>query len=263
MASICPLFSGSNGNSTYIEGGGARILVDAGVSGSRIEKALLGVGRNACELDGIFVTHEHTDHAAGVFVLARRYKIPVYATRGTWRAIYPLYKNPDKSLIRVIEPGDRIFVGDLGIEAFPIPHDAAEPVGYSFFEDKCKVTVATDIGIMNESLFLSIANSKAVLLESNHDVEMLNNGRYPYVLKKRIRGALGHLSNDEAAATCARLVSLGTRMIFLGHLSEENNRPDLAYNTVKDTITRSGAVVGWDVMLEVAERGVTGALVCV
>ncbi len=238
-------------------------MVDAGVSGVRIERALGSIGRRAEELSGILVTHEHTDHIAGVFVLARRYRLKVYATRGTWGAMCHLYKNPDRSLIKIVEEGKGFFVGDLGIKAFSIPHDAAQPVGYNFFEDDLKITVATDIGMMDENLFSAVAGSHAVLLESNHDVKMLENGPYPYVLKKRIKSDVGHLSNDEAAAVCARLVSLGTRRIILGHLSGSNNTPELAYSAACASISRSGARIGCDVFLDVAQRDSTGALMSV
>lgn len=246
MPSIYPLFSGSSGNCTYIENNNQGLLVDAGVSGKRIFEAL---GESKSKVKALLITHEHSDHISGVSVVARQLKIPVYATEKTWAS--EKIKGLKEEYINIIEPGEEISVAGMQVTPFLIPHDAAAPVGYNFFDEKEKVTVATDIGQMSEKLFLSLAGSKRILLESNHDIKMLQNGEYPLWLKKRIGGARGHLSNDDAAATCARLIGTGTAEIFLGHLSLENNLPSIAYNMSAAAIEKSGAILGKDVLLKV------------
>jgi len=246
MPEIIPLFSGSSGNSTDISAGGQGLLVDAGVSGKKICDAL---GDNALKVAGILVTHEHTDHSAAVGTIARKFKVPVFATHKTFCNM-SIGNLPDE-LIKIIVPGKSFEAAGMDISPFSIPHDAADPVGYSFFCGEDKVTVATDIGAMNEKLFMAISKSREILLESNHDVNMLLGGEYPYYLKQRIRGKLGHLSNEEAAATCARLIGMGTNKIYLGHLSRENNLPSKAYETCAAAIEKCGAVIGRDVLLKV------------
>lgn len=246
MPEILPLYSGSSGNSTYIKNGGQGLLVDAGVSGKKICEAL---GEYADKVSGILVTHEHTDHSAAVGTLARKFKVPVFATHKTLCNMN-IGNVPDE-LIKIISPGKGFEAAGMEINPFSIPHDAADPVGYSFCHGGDKVTVATDIGAMNERLFMSISKSREILLESNHDVKMLMGGEYPVWLKQRIRGKLGHLSNEEAAATCTRLIGLGTTSIYLGHLSRENNIPSRAYEVSAAAIEKCGAVIGRDVLLKV------------
>ena len=252
MFGISSLFSGSSGNCTYIESENCGILIDAGVSMRRIFEKLSDIGREASVIKAIFVTHEHSDHILSVGSIARKLKIPVYATKNTWRAMYKSIGKIDKEYIKPVEIGEIIKIDDIEVSAFPVPHDAASPVGYTFSCEGRKCAIATDIGEMNENVFLSICGCNTVLLESNHDVDMLLHGRYPYPLKQRIRGKKGHLSNEEAAITCARLVSVGTHKILLGHLSEENNKPDIALETVSENVIKSGARIPEDVYIAVA-----------
>ncbi len=255
MQALQPLYSGSSGNAILVQSKEHAVLVDAGVSGKRIITALAEHRKSISSIDAIFVTHEHIDHVKSVGMLARRYHIPVYANEATWQAMLPLIGEIPPSLRVVLETGRAVSVGDIKAAAFSIPHDAAEPVGYNFYIDAYKITVATDIGKMNEELFLSISGSDEVLLESNYDIVMLQKGRYPLPLRKRITGGRGHLSNKEAAAVCARLASLGTRHIILGHLSAENNTPRLAYEIACTYIEGCGLSVGQDIRLSVAPRG--------
>jgi len=263
MIEICPLFSGSNGNSTYIEYNKTALLVDAGVSGKRITNAINNIGKHAEELDAILITHEHYDHIHAVGILSRKYNLPIYATQKTWKAMAKDIGVIKESLIKFIEPNKPLEIGNIGVSAFDIPHDAAQPVGYSFFADGKKLTVATDIGIMDDALFLHLTKSDLILLESNHDIDMLRYGNYCYNLKERILSSNGHLSNDEAAATCARLMSSGTCHYILGHLSGDNNRPELAFNTVARMLTKCGAEIGRDIYLTVAERNREGVLIAI
>jgi len=255
MLKVCSFFSGSSGNCTYVESDMGAILIDAGVSMKRIFERLSEIGREPAFIKALFVTHEHSDHILSVGAIARKLKIPVYATKNTWRAMYRGLGKIDKEFIKPVEIDETIMVENIGVNAFRIPHDAAEPVGYTFSCDGKKMAIATDIGEMNDEIFLSLSGCSTVLLESNHDVDMLLHGNYPYTLKKRIRGKCGHLSNEEAAAVCARLISVGTTKILLCHLSEENNKPQIAFDTAKECLCRCGAKVPEDVFLEIGGKG--------
>lgn len=255
MPKIQPLFSGSSGNAVLVEGRGSALLVDAGVSGKRIVTALEENRKSPSMIDGILITHEHIDHIKSVGILSRRYHIPIYANAATWEAMLPTVGEIAPSLCRILEPGEEITFGDMAVTSFSIPHDAVSPVGYNFFSENKKLTVATDIGKMSDKLFVSLSGSEQILLESNYDIVMLQKGSYPYPLKQRILGDTGHLSNKEAAAVCARLASLGTKHIILGHLSKENNTPALAYDISKMHIENCGLRVGEDIKLSIAPRG--------
>ncbi len=252
MCRLTPLFSGSSGNCTLIECAGTSLLVDAGVSCKKIENSLQGIGKSMHDIAGILITHEHNDHIMSVGSLSRKYKIPVYASYGTWEAMCNTIGKVHA--IRAIKPATAFSVGNIEIGAFLLPHDAAEPVGYNFFAEDKKLTIATDLGEMNEAVFLSLTGSDSILLEANYDKDMLENGKYPYVLKNRIAGKKGHLSNAEAATVAARLVCLGTKQIILGHLSRENNKPELAYDVVQNELKKCGICVEKDVCLTVANR---------
>lgn len=255
MAIIQPLFSGSSGNAVLIESRTCALLVDAGVSGKRIISALEEKHKSPSAISGIFITHEHTDHIHSAGSISRRYHIPIYANVATWEAMLPSIGDIPPGLRKTIEPGEECTIGDIRICPFSIPHDAAFPVGYNFFIEGNKYTVATDIGKMSEKLFLQFTGCAEILLEANYDIVMLQKGKYPYPLKQRILSDHGHLSNKEAAAVCARLASLGTKQIILGHLSKDNNTPALAYDICKMHIESCGVCVGEDIRLSVAKRG--------
>ena len=184
--------------------------------------------------------------------MMRRYHIPVGANAATWAAMESQVGKIDKSLVNIFDNDSSFEIGEIGVKPFSIPHDAADPVGYSFMCGDEKVAVATDIGELKKDLFEAIRGSKTVLLESNHDVNMLEIGKYPPQLKRRIRGKLGHLSNDDAGRAAEFLVRLGTERIILGHLSEENNYPELARQTVICVLNDAGIKCGRDVLLGVA-----------
>lgn len=249
-----PLFSGSSGNALYVEMGGTRVLVDAGVSGSRIMSEMQKAGLCCEGLDAVLITHEHSDHISGVGVLSRRFHLPVYATEGTWAAMENKLGRLDAANRRVLRPGEDFYIGRLNATAFAIPHDAAQPVGYTFCCDGRKLAVATDLGYVCEDWLCQVERSDILLLESNHDVDMLKAGRYPYDLKKRILGRRGHLSNEEAGVAAVQLCRRGVRHIILGHLSGENNFPELAWQTVACALNEAGIVPGVDVGLNVARR---------
>lgn len=249
---IVSLRSGSRGNAALIFSEKTKLLVDCGVSGKVIEEALSSLDISPRELNGIVVTHEHKDHIAGIGVMMRRYNLPVWANEGTWQAMEGQLGNIDLNLEKVFD--GEFEIGDIGIKSFSISHDAANPVGYSFQKGEEKVSVATDIGILKKDIFEVVKKSKTVLLEANHDMNMLEISRYPEHLKRRIRGELGHLSNDDAGKAAEFLVKLGTENILLGHLSEENNYPDLAKKTVELALMDADIKVGRDVSLSVASQ---------
>lgn len=261
MMKLVSLFSGSSGNAIFFSDGETRLLIDAGVSGKRIEAALKEIGEPPAGLRAILVTHEHSDHTSGIGVLARRYKVPIYASPGTWSALgkLPGKLAPEQQI--AFASGERFNIGDISVEPFSIPHDAAEPVGYSLYAKKRKITVATDLGHMNRALLRFLEGSDAVLLESNHDIGMLKMGRYPWPLKQRILGDHGHLCNDMAGKVVAHLVQHGTRCILLGHLSKENNFPELAFQTTLNALAEKNLTPGELFFLEVASRERTSSIV--
>ncbi len=256
--SIAPLFSGSKGNCILVGTDNTKILIDAGYSCTKIEQELKKVDVSLTEIDGILVTHEHTDHIAGVGVVSRKYGIPVYANEPTWCAMERRTGEIASANIRIIDRED-FYIRELCIQPYEIPHDAAQPFGYSVYCGGKKISVMTDLGKVTESLLKQAEDANIVLLESNHDVEMLKCGPYPYPLKCRILSGHGHLSNDDAAATALKLVLAGVRGILLGHLSEHNNFYELAYQTVCSYLAQNGVVTGKHVAVGMAKReGVTG-----
>lgn len=260
---FCSLFSGSSGNCLFVSDENTGILIDAGVSGRRIEDALSKIGERCEDISGILVTHEHSDHISGVGILSRRYGIPVYANELTWRAIDGqklMGKLPFQSR-RIISADADFNVGTLLVRAYSIPHDAADPVAYTVSSGGHKISVATDIGHVTEYIKSNLFGSELVLIESNHDVEMLKVGSYPYPLKRRILGDFGHLSNEAAAALICELAARGTKKFILGHLSKENNYPGLAYETVNSDLLINGFKSGLDVFVSVAARDHVGDVV--
>lgn len=251
---FAPLFSGSSGNAIYVGCDGAHILVDAGVSGTRVAKALESMGVSPKDLSGILVTHEHTDHIQGVGVLSRKYDLPVYATEGTWAAMEGKLGAVAAKNVCVIEPEINFFLGPIEIMAFSTPHDAADSVGYAFDLDAARFALATDIGCVRDSWLKHVLGADAALLESNYDPDMLKAGPYPYELKKRILSRRGHLSNDDAGETAAQLIKAGAQQVVLGHLSKENNFPDLALKSADAILMSEGIEIGRDADVRVALR---------
>lgn len=249
-----PLFSGSSGNCVFIACGENRILVDAGVSCARITKEMKAIGARPEELSGILITHEHADHVAGAGILSRRYNIPLYATEGTWRGMAEKIGDIDPGNMRLIDSKQDFYIGCMDIVPFDTPHDANQPCGYSIFAGGCKISVATDLGCVKESWMRAVDDSDMLLLESNYDADMLKAGPYPFALKTRIMGKKGHLSNDDAGAAAVQLTRRGVRHIVLGHMSKENNFPELAWETTALAMREAGIAPGADVGLTLAYR---------
>lgn len=240
----CPLFSGSSGNSALLDAGGARLLIDAGLPGRTVVNALSAAGYSPESLQGILITHEHSDHVKGAGVLSRKYDLPIYANAGTWEAMEGQIGKIAPKNIRLFDTGHEFFLGKLAVFPFSVPHDAADPVGFSFRCGGTKLSQATDLGHMTPEVLEAVRESDLLLLESNYDVAMLKAGPYTYALKQRILGNNGHLSNDAAALSCVRLLNLGVRRFVLGHLSGENNFEELAFQTCAQALTDAGAHLG-------------------
>ena len=256
---FAPLFSGSSGNAIYVGTDKTNLLIDAGVSGARVIAALKEIGVNPLDLDGILVTHEHDDHVKGVGILARKLHCPIYATEGTWAGMESKIGKLSVNHQSVIETERSFYIGDIEILPFATPHDALESCGYSFSVGSARFSLATDIGCIRDGWMKAIAGSDSVLLEANYDPDMLTAGPYPFSLKKRILGKKGHLSNDDAGIAAAQLVQAGARQIILGHLSKENNFPELAQKTVELILRQNGIDPENDIDLRVALRDeVTG-----
>ncbi len=256
---FCPLYSGSSGNSLFCQYGNTRLLIDAGKNGKTIEAALNQIGVEMETISGILITHEHSDHIAGAGILARRYHVPLYATGETWRAMMGKIGKLAPDLRREVTAGHAFYLGDIGVAPFSIPHDAADPVGYRLWGGNVSVSTATDLGTFTEDVFSCIAGSTLVLLESNHDPDLLRaNPKYSQPLKARILGDRGHLSNEACAEALLRLVAGGTKNLILGHLSGENNTPLLARRVSETAMLREGIRPGEDVSLQIALRDETG-----
>lgn len=239
---LCSISSGSEGNCIFISGEKGKILVDAGISGKRVEEGLKGIGVSPEELDGIFITHEHLDHIKGVGILARRYQLPLYGTVETMHAMLRT-KNIGKiseELIHLVEPDKVVKVKDIIVNPFSIYHDASNPVAYTFQSGEQKIGLATDLGSYDDYTIHNLEGSDILFLEANHDVNMLQVGPYPYLLKQRILGARGHLSNGNSAKLLCQLLSQKLKHVILAHLSKDNNYPDLAYETVKCELAEHG-----------------------
>lgn len=238
---LVSITSGSSGNCIYVGSDNTHILVDAGISGKRIELGLSSIGLKADELSGILITHEHADHIQGLGVMARRYGIPIYATKGTISGIIGAkgLGEIDTDLFTVIEADRTFTISDLQINPVRISHDANEPVAYRIVNGKRSVGICTDLGTYDEYIVDNFKGVNAILLEANHDVNMLQVGRYPYPLKRRILSDKGHLSNENSGRLLCELLHDELKTIMLGHLSEENNLAELAYETVRLEILMS------------------------
>ncbi len=226
--------SGSSGNCIYVGTDKVSVLIDAGISCKRITDALKQIDRSPKDLTAILVTHEHSDHISGLGVLSRKTHIPIYATAATIRQIlrYSPLGKVDEELFHPIEADQPFTIGDMKAEAFHISHDAADPVGYRIDAGNKAVAVATDLGCYNRYTLNHLRNLDAVLVEANHDENMVQVGPYPYPLKQRILGEKGHLSNTTSAMLLSQLLNDHMKMAYLGHLSKTNNYAQLAYATV-------------------------------
>ncbi|MED1471491.1 MBL fold metallo-hydrolase [Bacillus salipaludis] len=238
------LASGSTGNALYVESDEHSFLVDAGFSGKQMESLFGQIDRDISKLSGIFVTHEHSDHIKGVGVLARKYKLPVYANEKTWRAMDGLVGEIPTEQKFVFNMETVKNFGAVEIESFGVSHDAAEPMFYVFHHSDKKLVLITDTGYVSDRMKGIITNADAYIFESNHDVQMLRMGRYPWNIKRRILSDVGHVSNEDAAVAMSEVIGDKTRRVYLAHLSLDNNMKDLARMSVSQTLQGRGLIVG-------------------
>lgn len=236
MLKFCSLYSGSSGNSLFVETPTTKLLIDAGESSKKIETALTNLNIDANNIDGILVTHEHIDHIKGLGTFAKKFNIPVYANKETWDAMPEVAQKIEPSCQNNFIPYEKFDIGDFKVLPFQIPHDAANPCGFNLFYGEQKISIATDLGHMDTKLIKYLEESEFVLLEANYDPNILKCSKYPYTLKQRIAGPNGHLSNEMAGKTISYLLKSGLSKVMLGHLSKENNFPELAYQTVVDEL---------------------------
>lgn len=240
------LASGSTGNSFYLETAQKRILVDAGLTGKKITSLLAEIDRKPEDLDAILVTHEHSDHIKGVGVLARKYNLDVYANENTWKIMDErnMIGKLDVAQKHVFERGKTLTFGDVDIESFGVSHDAIDPQFYRFMKDDKSFVMLTDTGYVSDRMAGLIENADGYLIESNHDIEILRSGAYPWSLKQRILSDKGHLSNEDGAQTMIRTIGNRTKKIYLGHLSKENNIKELAHMTMENNLAKADFGVG-------------------
>ena len=254
---LCSIASGSSGNCIYVGSDATHLLIDVGISGKRIEAGVAELGLKLSEIDGIFITHEHADHISGLGVLARKYHLPIYATRGTIAAVRQTNSLGyiDEELFHCIQADEKCTLKDMTLYPIRTSHDAAEPVAYRIGCDRQKVAVITDLGCYSDYTVECLRDLDVLYLEANHDIHMLQAGPYPYYLKQRILGERGHLSNESAGKLLSRLLHDNMKAVMLGHLSKENNLPELAYESVRVEVMMSDAPYkGGDFPLYVAKR---------
>lgn len=242
------LASGSTGNAIFLDFKHTKILVDAGISTRRIKNSLAALGTNIEELDGVVITHEHRDHVSGLPTMTKKYNLPVYASPNTWEAMYCRELIPI-SCCQMLPQS--LMIGQVKVEPFSISHDAADPMGFRFYTGESKCSVVTDLGFVTDSVKEAIELSDILVLESNHDLNMLEEGAYPWHLKRRIKSNRGHLSNVDAGWTLARLKRKPSMQVFLAHMSKENNDPELARSTVSAILEEQGCKVGSEIELHV------------
>jgi phosphoribosyl 1,2-cyclic phosphodiesterase len=236
--SITVLASGSKGNCTLISSSGTRLLVDAGLSCRELLRRLALCGESSSSIDAILITHEHSDHVGGLRVLAKRLKVPVFMTAATHDAYRKCARDSAGNRVHLerlekFHAGGTFQIGDVTITPFTIPHDAVDPVGFTFCSEGIKVAVCTDLGYMPASVRHHIRGCQMLMIESNHDLEMLRGGPYPWAVKQRVMSRVGHLSNDALADFLTTDYDGGAEFLILAHLSEQNNHPEIARMTAE------------------------------
>jgi len=238
------LASGSSGNAVYVETDTHSFLVDAGLSGKQMDKLFQEIDRNPAKLNGILVTHEHSDHIKGLGVMARKYKLPIYANEKTWQAMDGMIGEIAVEQKFVFGMETVKTFGGLDIESFGVSHDAAEPMFYIFHSGGKKLVLVTDTGYVSDRMKGLISNADMYVFESNHDIQMLQMGRYPWSVKRRILSDVGHVSNEDAALAMSDVIGDCTKRIYLAHLSRDNNMKDLARMSVQQTLEAKDMPVG-------------------
>ncbi|RSK29167.1 MBL fold metallo-hydrolase [Bacillus sp. HMF5848] len=238
------LASGSTGNACYVEVGNTALLVDAGLSGKQLEAQCHKIGRDLKKVAGILVTHEHSDHIKGLGVISRKYQLPIYANAKTWQAMNGHIGDISSEQRFTFEIGEQKAFGDIEVESFGVSHDAVEPMFYVFHHGGKKLALITDTGYVSDRMKGIIRGADAFVFESNHDVSMLQMGRYPWSVKRRILSDVGHVSNEDAALAMTDVITDNTKRIYLAHLSKDNNLKELAHMSVSQVLASKGFIAG-------------------
>jgi len=243
------LASGSTGNAIYVETDQQKLLIDCGLSGKKMEGLFRAIDRDPNALDGILITHEHSDHIKGLGVFARRYRTPIYANEKTWRAMEGLVGDIPVEQKFILATGSVKTFGDIDVETFGVSHDAAEPMFFVFHHEGKRLALVTDLGYVSEKIKGTIRQADAYIMEANHDIQMLLAGRYPWNVKRRILGDTGHISNEDAGEALIDVIDDCTKQVYLAHLSRDNNMKELARMAVGQKLEQHGIRIGERVAL--------------
>lgn len=260
MLNFCSLYSGSSGNCLFVESQNTKILVDCGTSGKKIVEGLQSIDKKIEDIDAILVTHEHSDHIQSLGMISKKYNIPVYANLETWKAMSAQAEKITSDNHKEFINDNNFEIGNLLIHPFSTPHDAANPCGFNIINGNKKISIATDLGHMQNDIFNNLKESSFILLESNYDPEILKVSKYPFLLKQRISGPHGHLSNSTTGKTIAALMNYDLKTVMLGHLSKENNFPELAYQTVAEELINQNKDMN-TISLSVANRSMPSKII--
>lgn len=260
MLEFCSLYSGSSGNCLYVHSNGSKILIDCGTSCKKICEGLASINSSIEDIDAILVTHEHSDHVQSLGMVSKKFNIPVYANLETWNAMEKQKEKISKDNINIFKNDEDFIFNDLTIHPFSTPHDAANPCGFNIHNGKRRISIATDLGHMDNFLLNELQGSSFILLEANYDPEILKVSKYPYALKQRIAGPQGHISNETAGKTISELMKKDLKQVVLGHLSKENNFPELAYQTVAEQLMENNADIN-TIKIGVANRSTPGNII--
>lgn len=254
MLKCCSLYSGSSGNSFFIQSENTNILIDAGVSCKKIETTLKNdFNLSLNDINAIFVTHEHIDHTKSLNLISSKYNLPVFASKGTWNALKEKTEKISDNNKNIFEINKSFEFKDLRIFPFSTPHDAAEPCGFNIYNGNSKISIATDLGYVDNNLLNNLKESSFLMLEANYEPNILKFSSYPYRLKERISSKQGHLSNNAASEVISELINYGLKDVLLIHLSKENNVPEIAYETVVGKLKNSNCSLN-NINLAIAPR---------
>lgn len=254
MIKFQSFLSSSSGNATFVTDDTTHILIDCGARLGYMEKCMSRLGISPESLSGVFLTHAHSDHISSAGALSKKYNLPIFATKETFSLSGRYLSNISRKSAKIISSGDDIIIGDMVVHVFSIPHDISGAISFTICDGESKFGIATDSGFVSDEILENLTGCESVLVESNHDVDMLMSGPYPYPLKRRILSDKGHLSNELCGKLCVMLAQKGTRAFWLGHLSEKNNLPEIAYSTVHKILSQNGYNIGTDVALNVIPK---------
>lgn len=261
MFNFYSLSSSSSGNCLLVRSDRCNILVDVGISMKRINTELEKINLTLKDINAILITHEHIDHCKSISTINKKYNIPIYANNDTWYALNNIYDNINEDSKKFILLNKPFSINDLTIKSFSTSHDCANSCGYCIFKGSQKICIATDMGYIDDNVFNALSNSNFTFIESNYDTNMLDIGNYPYSLKKRISSNIGHLSNMQCSTAIAKLYKTNSTNFMLGHLSRENNFPELALETVYNVLKNEQIELD-KITINIAEKDCLSNIIC-